>query len=176
MHLRERACMFLPMSHVIQIHPHSKGAFMHCRGGCMARGAWHLHGRGGCRSHHAGTPWHGCLWWVPSALMVLHMLHLFACLCDCAMGAGHCHQIVTLGMHTYWVHNLLHHAAAPGLCICVSAGFFHHVAASSSVIRACPEVHAIFMAMSCLPPLALTAQTCCSCYRFAAVRCWCMSG
>ena len=57
----ERACMCLPTSHACHtIHPHSMGAFMHYRGGCMTRGAWHLHGRGGCLM--LSSCWHPLAW------------------------------------------------------------------------------------------------------------------
>ena len=112
------------------------------------------------------------LWWVPGALMVLHLM---ACVCDghrelssncgpwlaCVVGA----EFIASCCTPWLVH----------MCWCLFLSSFCSQQQCQD-IRARPHVHAIFMAMSFPPPLALTAQTSRSCYRFAAVRCWCTSG
>jgi hypothetical protein len=83
----ERACMCM-FAHIAchTIHPHSMGAFMHFRGGCLARGAWHLRGRGGSCMHW--SCWHPLAWIVVGARW-----HA------CATGAGHCDHVAALGIN-----------------------------------------------------------------------------
>ena len=156
--------MFLPMSHVMQ---YTRIVWVHSY--IIVAGAW-PEGPGIYTVVVGATlimlaPLGMDLWWVPGALMVLHLM---ACVCD-----GHRELSSNCGP---WLACVV---GAEFLALCCSSWLVLSslcIQQQCQGIRARPHVHAIFMAMSFPPPLALTAQTSRSCYRFAAVRCWCTSG